>query len=80
MASTTNIRIELTAARALAEWENVFADEVRQVARQIACDDGNRKLVTYSDYQQAATLALQKLATAIANKPAVSSNGHQKVA
>ena len=80
MTETLEVRIELTAVRALTEWESVFSDEVRRQSRQIAEANGNPELISLSDYQQAARIALEKLTVAILTPQANRDNGQQKVA
>lgn len=59
------VRIDVEAARALAEWKSLFATEVCEGAKRIAAQSSHPNSVTLSHYQMAASIALQSLSVAI---------------
>jgi len=65
MNSSKQVRIEVEAAQALAEWKSLFGAEVCTRAKQLAAQSGHPDTVTLSQYRMAATMALQTLAGAI---------------
>ena len=65
MNSSKQVRIEVEAAQALAEWKSLFGAEVCERAKQLAAQSGHPDTVTLSQYRRAATMALQTLAGAI---------------
>lgn len=71
-------RIEATAAQALAEWKALFADQVAENAKKLAALTGTPNTITLRHYQQAASDALQVLATAVEDTD--SNDGRQKAA
>ena len=64
------VRIESAAANSLVEWKHLFANHVRDYAKQLALDSDQPELITLAHYQQAAKTALQKLTEAIENSEA----------
>ncbi len=65
MNASKQVRIEVEAAQALAEWKSLFGAEVCKRAKQLAAQSGRPDAVTLSHYRMAATMALQTLAGAI---------------
>ncbi|MAP10378.1 MAG: hypothetical protein CMM00_16965 [Rhodopirellula sp.] len=65
------VSIETQAAKALAQWKTIFADEVTEQAKQIAAKSDSTNCVTLSHYQQAAPIAMQSLMLAIAREQTV---------
>lgn len=65
MVQSQSIRIQAEAAEALAEWKAFFAEQVAVQAKALAKDSNPPGLVTLEHYRQAATLAVQALATAV---------------
>ena len=65
MNSSKQVRIEVEAAQALAEWKSLFGAEVCARAKQLAAQSGHPDAVTLSHYRTAAAMALQTLAGAI---------------
>jgi len=59
------LRIDLEAAKALAEWKSLFGAEVCELAKRLAIESGQRDRVTLSHYRIAAGIALQTLAGVI---------------
>jgi hypothetical protein len=78
MDQTKSYRIETQAAQALAEWKALFAEQVALKARELAEKSGSTGVVTLGHYRQAASIAVQMLATAI--QDADSSDGRQEAA
>ena len=73
------LRIETAAARALADWKALFADEVAETAKELAARDHNTQgLVKLEHYRQAAVAALQVLANAV--KGDETNHGRQEAA
>ncbi len=65
MSESVQIQIDVEAAKALAQWKALFADEVCERAKQFAAQSGQPNCVTLSHYKQAAQTALQSLSAAI---------------
>jgi hypothetical protein len=65
MNASEQVRIDIEAAKALAEWKSLFAAEVRKRAKGLAAQSGHPNSVTFSDYRMAAKIALQALSSAI---------------
>lgn len=60
------LRIETSAAKALAQWKALFADEVAAAAKILAAhDQTSQGVVTIAHYRQAAIAAVQVLADAV---------------
>lgn len=59
------VRIDVKAAKALAEWKALFAAEVCERAKQLAAQSGQPSFVTLSHFRQAAQVALQSVSAAI---------------
>jgi len=59
------VRIDVEAAKALAEWKSMFADEVCERAKQLAAQSDCPESATLSHYRVAAKIALQLLSVAI---------------
>ncbi len=59
------VRIDVEAAKALAEWKSLFGAEVCERAKRLAAQSGRPDSVTLSHYRMAARLALQALSGAI---------------
>ena len=76
MDQSSSYRIETDAARALAEWKALFADQVAVTAKELAALSGSSGIVTLEHYRQAASSAVQVLATAIRD----TNDGRQKAA
>lgn len=70
--------IETEAARALAEWKSFFAEQVAVKAKELAQESGSTGVITLGHYRQAASIAVQMLATAVQDTD--SSNGRQEAA
>lgn len=60
-----SFRIQAEAARGLAEWRALFADEVAARAKELAKKSDPPGVVTLAHYRRAASFAVQVLATAI---------------
>lgn len=58
-------RIQAEAVEALAEWKAFFAEQVALQAKELAKNTNSYGLITLDHYRQAATLAVQALATAL---------------
>ena len=65
MVQSQSCRIQAEAAEALAEWKAFFAEQVAVQAKELAKDSKPPGLITLDHYRQAATLAVQALATAV---------------
>jgi hypothetical protein len=65
MVQSQAFRIQAEAAKALAEWKALFAEQVAVQAKELAKDSNPPGLITLGHYRQAATLAVQALATAV---------------
>ena len=60
------LRIETSAAKALAQWKALFADEVAETAKILAAhDQSSVGIVTVAHYREAAIAAVQVLADAV---------------
>jgi hypothetical protein len=59
------LRIDVDAAKALADWKSLFAAEVSEGAKRIAAASSHPDSVTLADYRMAASIALQSLSAAI---------------
>ena len=70
--------IETEAAQALAEWKAFFAEQVAVNAKQLAGESGSAGVITLGHYRQAASIAVQMLATAVQDTD--SSDGRQEAA
>ena len=60
-----NTRIDSDALFALADWQSLFADTVCEEARRIAAGNSSPERITKSHYQQAALIAVDKLASEV---------------
>lgn len=78
MDQTKSFRIETEAAQALAEWKAFFAEQVAVKAKELAEQSGSTGVITLGHYRQAASFAVQMLATAVQDTD--SSDGRQKAA
>ena len=78
MVQSQSYRIQAEAAEALAEWKAFFAEQVAVQAKELAKDSNPPGLITLDHYRQAATLAVQALATAVQDMG--SSDGRQEAA
>ena len=65
MNASRQVRIDVEAAKALAEWKSQFATEVCEGAKRIAAQSSHPDSVTLSHYRMAASIALQSLSVAI---------------
>ena len=65
MNSSKPVRIDVEAAKALAGWKSLFAEEVCEGAKRLACQSSHPNRVTLSHYRQAALIALQSLSDVI---------------
>ncbi len=73
-----SFRIQADAARALAEWKALFAEEVATKAKELAKKSDASGVVTLDHYRGAASLAVQVLITAIQDTDC--NDGRQKAA
>lgn len=78
MAQNESFRIQAEAAKALAEWKAVFAEQVTVQAKKLAQDSNPSGLITLDHYREAATLAVQSLAAVVQDTG--SNDGRQKAA
>jgi hypothetical protein len=78
MVANPQVRIEIEAAKALAQWKRQFAEEVARQAKRLAMESGPPNLVTLANYRQAAGLAVQSLARAIQSE--INANGKSEAA
>lgn len=78
MVQSQTFRIQAEAAEALAEWKALFAAQVAVQAKELAQGSDPPGLITLDHYRQAATLAVQALATAVQDTD--SSDGRQEAA
>ena len=78
MKQTKAFRIETEAAQALANWKALFAKQVAVKAKELAEESGSAGFITLDHYRQAASVAVQMLATAV--QGADSSDGSQEAA
>ena len=67
MVQSQSYRIQAEAAQTLAEWTAFFAEQVAMQAKELAKNSNPPGLITLNHYRQAATLAVQALATAVHN-------------
>lgn len=58
-------RIETRAVQALAEWKELFAEQVSLKAKELSEKTGSAGNITLGHYRQAASIAVQILATAV---------------
>lgn len=65
MSETTDVCIDLEAAKTLVHWKSLFADEVVAGAMRLAATSGKPGTVTVSHYRQAAEAAIRSLSAAI---------------
>jgi hypothetical protein len=65
MSASQQVRIDVEAAKALAEWKSLFGAEVCERAKRLAAESGHPDSVTLSHYRLAAEIALQALSGAI---------------
>ncbi len=78
MEQSNSIRIETRAVQALAEWKDLFAEQVALKAKEISDKSDSTGIITLSHYRQAASIAVQTLATAVQGTD--SSDVHQEAA
>lgn len=78
MLKSQTFRIQAEAVEALAEWKALFAEQVSLQAKELAKNTNSKGLITLDHYRQAATLAMQALATALHDTD--SSDERQKAA
>jgi hypothetical protein len=78
MNQSNSNRIETRAAQALAEWKALFAEQVAVKAKELSEKSGSMGVITLGHYRQAASIALQMLATAVQGTD--SSDGRQEAA
>lgn len=71
-------RIQAEAAKALAEWKAVFAEQVATHARELAKDSNPPGLITVDHYRQAAKSAARTLETLVQDTD--SSDGREEAA
>jgi hypothetical protein len=65
MVQSQSYRIQVEAVEALAEWKAFFAEQVAVQAKELAKTSNPPGLITLDHYRQAATLAVQSLATLV---------------
>ncbi|MGO8745157.1 MAG: hypothetical protein ACLQNE_04130 [Thermoguttaceae bacterium] len=65
MSASQQVRIDVEAAKALAEWKSLFGAEVCDRAKRLAAESGHPDSVTLLHYRLAAKIALQALSGAI---------------
>ena len=78
MDQSNSNRIETRAAQALAEWKALFAEQVAVKAKELSEKSGSTGVITLGHYRQAASIAVQMLATAVQGTD--SSDGRQEAA
>lgn len=78
MTGERKYRIEVAAAQALAEWKAHFAEQVALKAKELAKESGSSDIITLAHYRQAASFAVERLATFVQDTE--SSDGHQGAA
>lgn len=78
MAQSESFRIQVEAAKALAEWKALFAEQVTVQAKKLAQESNPSDLVTLYHYREAAALAVQSLSAAVQDTG--SNDGRQKAA
>ncbi len=71
-------RIQAEAAKSLAEWKSIFAEQVVANAKELAKDCNPPGLITLSHYRQAAVLAAHSLANTV--QETGSNDGRQEAA
>ena len=65
MNGSEQVRIDVEAAKALAEWNSLFGAQVCERAKRLAAQSDQPERVTLSQYRIAAEIALQTLMGAI---------------
>lgn len=65
MNDAESLRVEITAAKELARWKSLFAEEVSVRAKAIAAACGETRWVRLEHYRRAAELALPSLSESI---------------
>lgn len=78
MDQSNSSRIETRAVQALAQWKALFAEQVAVKAKELSEKSGSAGIITLSHYRQAASIAVQMLATAVQDTD--SSDGRQEAA
>ncbi len=78
MDQNNSYRIETEAAQALAQWKALFAEQVAVKAKELAEKSGSTGVITLGHYRQAASIAVQMLATTVQDTD--SSDGRQEAA
>lgn len=78
MDQINSFRIEAEAAQALAEWKALFAEQVAVKAKELSQKSSSTGVITLGHYRQAASIAVQMLATAVQDTD--SSDGRQEAA
>lgn len=78
MSQSEAIQIEVEAAKALAQWKAMFAEEISRHAKRLAAGSDRPQFVTVAHYRQAAQLALKSLSAVIAD--GVDSDGSRRAA
>lgn len=78
MDQSGTFRIQVEAARELAEWKAFFADQVVMQAKELAKDGNPPGLITIDHYRQAAKFAMRSLETHLQDTD--SSDGRQEAA
>lgn len=78
MDQSNSSRIETRAVQALAEWKAIFAEQVAVKAKELSENSGSAGIITLGHYRQAASIAVQMLATAVQGTD--SSDGRQEAA
>ncbi len=78
MDQSKSYTIEAEAAQALAGWKAFFAEQVALKAKELAEKSGSTGVITLGHYRQAASIAVQMLATAVQDTE--SNDGRQEAA
>lgn len=78
MDQNKSFKIETKAARALASWKAFFAEQVAAKAKELAAECDSPGVITLGHYQQAASMVVQMLATAVQETD--STDDHQEAA
>jgi hypothetical protein len=78
MSQSGTFRIQSQAAKALAEWKAVFAEQVTIEAKELAKDSNPPGLITLDHYRKAAKAATRKLEILLQDID--SNDGRQKAA
>ena len=65
MDKSNSYRIETRAAKALAEWKALFAEQVAVHAKELSEKSGSTGIITLDHYRQAASIVVQTLAMAV---------------